>query len=134
VLLGTLASNRNRLSEPVAEAYGLVLRAVLAIHTRVRVTHECDIDFTGHAAKRKASMKEWRNEWQRPTLQVVQNQHERPAGSVYNRQRDSLSPTPVGSVIAIIVAIVIAGVRCRIAVPGRVVVNNGSGLSIRSWW
>ena len=81
-----------------------------------------------------AALRERRNEWQRPTLQVVQNRHERPAGSAYNRHRDSLLPAPVRSVIAIIVAIVIAGVRSRIAVPGRVVVNNGSGLLIRSWW
>jgi hypothetical protein len=40
---------RNRLSEPVAKAYSLVLRAVLAVHTGVGVAHECEVDFTGHA-------------------------------------------------------------------------------------
>jgi hypothetical protein len=40
---------RNRLCKPVTEAYCLVLRAVLVVHTRVGMPHERDVDFTGHA-------------------------------------------------------------------------------------
>ena len=40
---------RNGVGEPVAKAYRFVLRAVLVVHTRVGVPHECDVDFTGHA-------------------------------------------------------------------------------------
>ena len=40
---------RNRFSEPVPKAYGFVLRAVLAVHTRISVPKEGDVDLVPHA-------------------------------------------------------------------------------------
>jgi uncharacterized protein (DUF2062 family) len=93
------------------------------------VAHECDVDFTGYARQAQSIYERMAERCRSPKISMSDLLVALTIGTEI-----ALSPTPVRSVIAIIVAIVIAGERSRIAVPGRVVVNNGSGLLIGSWW
>ena len=40
---------RDRFGEPVPKPYRLVLRTIFVVHTRVRVSQECNVDFVPNA-------------------------------------------------------------------------------------